>query len=220
MVRSLRDLPRPFWKYVGAVGIFGFGNFAHTLLVLRAVALLTPAYGSVRAGRLGIGLYIFHNVIYAAASYPIGTLGDRLSKKWLLAVGYALFAVMCAGFLFIPASIAALAVLFALAGLYIAIVDSMERALAADLLPLDRRGTGYGALATVNSFGDLTSSIVVGLLWSRVSYAAGFWYAAILTIAGAIALGFARVTSGTEPPAASGLAVEGSLEHIDNVQSL
>jgi MFS family permease len=165
-------------------------------------------------------LYIFHNVIYAAASYPIGALGDRLSKKWLLTVGYALFGIMCAGFLVIPATIAALAVLFALAGLYIAIVDSMERALAADLLPLDRRGTGYGALATVNSFGDLTSSIVVGLLWSRVSYAAGFWYAAILTIAGSIALGFARVTPGSEPPAAPGLVAQGSLEHIDNVQSL
>ncbi|MGI8402188.1 MAG: MFS transporter [Gemmatimonadaceae bacterium] len=218
--KSLRELPRPFWKYVGAVGIFGFGNFAHTLLVLRAVALLTPAYGSVYAGRVGIGLYIFHNVIYAGASYPIGALGDRVSKKWLLAVGYALFGAMCIGFLLVSASIAGLAVLFALAGFYIAIVDSMERALAADLLPLDRRGTGYGALATVNSFGDLTSSIVVGLLWSRVSYAAGFWYAAVLTIAGGIALALARVTSGFEPPEAPADVSVGSLTQIDNRASL
>ncbi len=66
----------------------------------------------------------------------------------------------------------------------------MERALAADLLPIERRGTGYGALATVNSFGDPTSSIVVGLLWSYSSTAYGFWYAAILTGAGAVALWF------------------------------
>lgn len=217
---SLRKLPRAFWRYVGAVGIFGFGNFAHTLLVLRAVAMLTPAYGSVYAGRVGIGLYIFHNVIYAGASYPVGALGDRVSKKWLLAAGYALFGAMCLGFLIVSSSIAGLAVLFALAGLYIAIVDSMERALAADLLPLDRRGTGYGALATVNSFGDLISSIIVGFLWSRVSYAAGFWYAAILTVAGAIALSLARVTPGVGPPVNPRPVPEGSLAHINNSPSL
>jgi MFS family permease len=46
MLSSLRDLPPMFWRYVGAVGVFGLGNFAHTLLILRAVTLLTPAYGS------------------------------------------------------------------------------------------------------------------------------------------------------------------------------
>jgi MFS family permease len=188
ILTSLRALPKSFWRYVAAVGIFGFGNFAHTLLVLRAVALLTPAYGVVQAGKLAIGLYIFHNVVYAAAAYPVGILGDRVSKKGVLAIGYGLFALMCVGFLVVGASILGLALLFGLAGVYVAIVDSMERALAADLLPLDRRGTGYGALATVNSFGDLTSSIVVGLLWSYVSIASGFWYAAVLTLAGAIAL--------------------------------
>jgi len=188
IVSSLRALPRSFWRYVGAVGIFGFGNFAHTLLILRAVTVLTPSYGAVHAGKIAIGLYIFHNVVYAATSYPVGVLGDRTNKKALLAIGYALFTVMCVGFLAVGASLPGLVLLFALAGIYIAVVDSMERALAADLLPLERRGTGYGALATVNSLGDLTSSIVVGLLWAYVSIASGFWYAAVLTLTGAIAL--------------------------------
>ena len=91
MLASLRDLPRPFHRYVAAVGVFGLGNFAHTLLVLRAVAILTPVHGAATAGRWAIGLYIFHNVVYAGASYPAGWLGDRIDKKLLLAVGYALF---------------------------------------------------------------------------------------------------------------------------------
>jgi MFS family permease len=95
---------------------------------------------------------------------------------------------MCVGFLIVGTSLPGLVALFALAGIYIAIVDSMQRALAADLLPLERRGTGYGALATVNSVGDLISSIVVGVLWTQVSAAAGFWYAAVLTFTGAVAL--------------------------------
>lgn len=190
MVASLRELPRVFWRYVAAVGVFGLGNFAHTLLVLRAVAMLTPHYGSVRAGQLAIGLYIFHNLLYAGFSYPAGALGDRRDKKLLLAVGYGLFAAMCMGFLIADASLVALTLLFALAGIYIAIVDTIERAYAADLLPLHQRGTGYGALAAVNSLGDLLSSLVVGLLWSHFSVEAGFWYAVVLTFAGAIALTF------------------------------
>jgi MFS family permease len=188
MVASLRALPRPFRRYVLAVGLFGLGNFAHTLLVLRAVTLLTPHYGRAHAGQIAIGLYIFHNILYAAGSYPAGVLGDRMDKKRLLAVGYALFGVMCLGFLVANGSLTALVVLFAQAGLYIAIVDTIERALAASYLPADLRATGYGALATVNSFGDLLSSIIVGLLWSRVSIAAGFWYGAVLTLLGAAAL--------------------------------
>src|SRR6185437_14544504 len=141
--------------------------FAHTLLILRAVKILTPHYGAVIAGKIGIGLYIFHNVLYAAVSYPAGALGDRINKSRLLAVGYALFGLLCLGFLFVGAHLAGLTALFAIAGIYIGIVDAMERALAADLLPLSQRGTGYGALATVNSIGDLLSSVVVGVLWNR-----------------------------------------------------
>lgn len=217
---SLRELPRSFWRYATAVGIFGLGNFAHTLLILRVVALLTPHYGAVYAGRVGIALYIFHNVIYAVASYPVGILGDRMSKKQILAFGYALFGAMCIGFVFAPPSIPVLALLFALAGLYVAIVDSMERALAADLLPLDRRGTGYGALATVNSFGDLTSSIVVGLLWTHVSYAAGFLYGGVLTIVGALALWMTHISPMVPPGAGLAAAPNGSLAHVNNAQSL
>jgi MFS family permease len=185
---SLRALPRAFWRYVAAVGVFGLGNFAHTLLVLHAVTVLTPAYGAARAGRVAIGLYIFHNVVYALASYPAGALGDRVNKRRLLAAGYALFGVMCLGFWTMGPNLVLLTMLFGIAGLYIAIVDAMERALAADLLPGPQRGTGYGALATVNSFGDLVSSVVVGLLWSHASAGAGFFYGAVLTLLGAVAL--------------------------------
>jgi MFS family permease len=102
-----------------------------------------------------------------------------MNKQRLLGVGYALFGLMCLGFWAAGPNLPLLIVLFGVAGLYIAIVDSMERALAADLLPRSQRGSGYGALATVNSVGDLVSSIVVGVLWARVSVHAGFAYAAI-----------------------------------------
>jgi MFS family permease len=129
-----------------------------------------------------------YSFFYAGISYPAGFLGDRVSKRRLLAVGYAVFGIMCLLFLAPSSNLAFLALLFSMAGIYIGIVDAMERALAADLLPIAQRGAGYGTLATANSIGDLVSSICVGYLWSHVSFEAGFLYAAVLTLLGAAAL--------------------------------
>jgi len=189
LLSSLRSLPKSFWKYTGAVGVFGLGNFATTLLILRAVVLLTPRFGVAHAGKIAIGLYILNKVLYAAISYPIGALGDRVNKRSMLMLGYGLFALICVGFIFVRPDLLELALLFAAAGIYIGIVDAMERSMAAELLPdLALRATGYGALATVNSFGDLISSLTVGLLWSCVSYSSGFCYSAVLTLLGALML--------------------------------
>src|SRR5260370_18831651 len=138
--------------------------------------------GAVPGGRYGIALFILHNVFYAGVSYPAGALGDRVNKRNLLAFGYALFGIMCLLFLLQSTNVAVLALLFAIAGIYIGIVDAMERALAADLLPVAQRGVGYGSLATANSFGDLLSTICVAYLWSSVSFIAGFLYAAGFTL--------------------------------------
>jgi len=56
------------------------------------------------------------------------------------------------------------------------------------------RGTGYGVLAAVNGVGDFVSSIVVSVLWTTVSPAAGFAYAVVLFVSGAILI--ARLRGG------------------------
>lgn len=188
MWASVRSLPASFWRFAAPVGVFGLGNFAHTLLVFRAVTVFRPLYGTVMANRIGIALYIAHNVVYALVSYPAGVYGDRRSKRVLLTLGYVLFGVL-AFLMVIPAPpLIIWPIIFLLAGVYIGIVDSMERAFAADLLPLIQRGTGFGVLASINSIGDLVSSILVGFLWNHVSIPAGSLYAALLTAIGALLL--------------------------------
>lgn len=187
---SLSRLPREFRGFLKCVALFGLGDFAHTLLILRAVQLLTPEYGIVRAGGIAVALYTFHNVIYAAASYPAGVVGDKVGRRGILVVGYLLAAVMSIGFIFAPARLPELIGLFGLAGFYMAIQDTLEKSVAAELLPREIRATGFGVLATVNGVGDFFSSIIVGFLWSEVSPAAGFIYAAALTATGGLLLLF------------------------------
>ena len=182
---TLRMLPGKFKLYLIGVGIFGAGDFSHTLLILMAGQVLKPIYGPFIANSSSIMLYVLHNVFYAGLSFPIGHLSDSFDKRKMLSMGYLLSAVMCIGFIFILPRFWYLAILFILGGMYIASEDVLEGAIAAELLPENLKGTGYGALATVNGIGDFVSSIVVGLLWVHISPAAGFLYAGILSILGA-----------------------------------
>ena len=185
-------LPRSYWRYLAGVFAHGIGDFAPTLLILRATQILAPQHGTARAAAIAVGLYTFHNFVDAAASYPAGALGDRVGKRGLLALGYLIGAVGYAGFTFAPARVSVLAILFGLAGIHHAFQQSLEKSLAAELIARETRGTGFGVLATANGIGDLVSSIVVGVLWSAVSATAGFVYAAAFAVVGAIIVGTSR----------------------------
>lgn len=182
---QLRSLPPRFWTLMAAVAVFGLGNFAHSLLILRATEVLAPRLGAVPAAAAAVLLYTLHNLLYALASYPAGLVGDRVPKALVLATGYALFGGASVILATAPGTVAWLAAVFVLAGVYIAVVDAMEGALAAELLPSSVRGTGFGVLATVNSVGDLLSSTIVGALWTAVGPAAAFGYASALSFLGA-----------------------------------
>ena len=179
------QLPNGFWRFLAGVFAHGLGDFAPTLLILRASQILGPRLGIGRAAAISVGLYTFHNLIDAVASYPAGALGDRVGKRGLLATGYLIGAITYAGFLFGRPTIPILVILFGLAGVHDAFQQSLEKSLAAELVPASVRGTGFGVLATANGIGDLVSSVAVGALWSMVSPAAGFLYAGIFALLGA-----------------------------------
>jgi MFS family permease len=188
LFQSIGGLPGSFKWYLVGVGVFGAGDFAHSLLTLRAAEMLTPQLGAAQAGEVAIILYLVHNVVYATMSFPIGALADRIDKRLLLALGYGVAALMGIGWMVAPPSVGVLALLFGLGGLFIAAQDTLEGALAADLLPGGVRGTGYGVLASVNGVGDFVSSTVVGTLWTAVSPTAGFVYATVLFLVGTAAI--------------------------------
>ncbi len=189
-LRSIRLLPSRFRMFLIAVGVFGFGNFAPTLLILRTTSLLSPLEGAVVAGSVAILAYTVHNICYATLSFPIGALADRFGKRMLLVCGYMLAGTASIGFMFNVASPLYLGLCFGLAGSAMAFIDALERIIAADLLPEQLRGTGYGMLATVNGMGDFGSSTMVGLLWSAVSPLVSFGYGGMVMAIGGLLLIF------------------------------
>lgn len=178
--RSVKDLSPNFIKFLVPVGIFGVSNFAPTLLILRAQELLSSSHGEVMAGTISVGLYTFSNVVYAFVGYPIGVLADRYSKKTILSIGYLLFGLLCFGFLLAGESLWFLGFLFSVSGIYTAIVESSQPALASTLIAEDQRGAGYGVMSSVDGVGDFLSSTIVGALWTYISPTAGFSFGGVL----------------------------------------
>ncbi len=189
---SLSGIPPNYKTYLAAITVFGLADFSHTLLVLRATQLLSPSMGIAGAAAAAAGLYAFRNVIYAGASYPLGALSDKIGRKLLIGASYVLAVLVFIGFMFAGPDLVMLAVLFGLAGLYIAAEDTLESAAAADLLPDSLKATGFGLLGAANGIGDMVSSIVVGALWAGVSPLAAFAYSAVVGSAGALMMLFTK----------------------------
>jgi len=190
---TVAGLPQEFRRFLVGVGIFGAGDFSHTLLILAATQLLMSTHEPLEAAQVAALLYAWRNGVQAITAFPVGALSDRWGRRGLLLFGYLLGGVVilefARAFFLGTAGLPWLMVLFAGAGVFIAIQEALEGAMTADLIP-DKsvRGTAYGILGTVNGLGDFFSSWVVGLLWTYVSPVHAFGFAAGLMFVGAAAL--------------------------------
>jgi MFS family permease len=188
---SLRALPTRFKRYLGAVGLFGIGDFSHALLILAATVLLTPAMGVVRAAQVAGLLYVWRNIVQVAASWPAGWLADRVGHLPVLVAGYALGAataiLTALAFWQSVDSVAWLATIFFIAGLYVAVQEALEPTITADLTEAPTLTMSIGALGTVNGAAKFISSATVGVAWTAVSPTFAFALAASFMLAGTVA---------------------------------
>jgi MFS family permease len=184
---GLRRLPQNFRMFLLGVGVFGSGDFSHTLLILYASRMLAPSHGAARAASLAVGLYTLHNVFYAGSAYLSGWISDHVAnRKAILAGGYLLAGVTAILLTTTPAKLWLLGGLFALAGIYVGTEEALEDSVAAELIPKEQHGMAFGTMAAVNAIGDFLSSMMVGFLWSTVSAKAAFSFSAVLFFLGAI----------------------------------
>lgn len=189
---ALRGLPARFKRYLGAVGLFGSGDFSHSLLILAAAQLLIPSMGVAQAAQVAGLLYVWRNVVQVITSYPIGVLADRFGAMHVLVIGYALgafTAVLTAlAFWFGMDALLVLGAVFFIAGLYVAVQEALEATVTAGIVRHEQLAMSYGALGTVNGTTKFVSSALVGVLWTVVSPVVGFGLAAVLMGAGTLAL--------------------------------
>lgn len=189
----LRIIVRPLLKgrlgqVLVGVSFFEVANVATTLLILRATQQLTPSLGLQSATEVAIGLYTGYNAAATIASLPAGRLSDRWGAISVLTAGVFFFLVAYLGFAVSVPNIAILAASFIVAGLAIGCIETCEHAAVATLAPTDLRGSAFGLLATVQSFGNIGASAVAGVLWSIFSPTVAFVYLALWSLVAVLVL--------------------------------
>jgi MFS family permease len=165
------------------VSAFEVGNVAATLLILRSTELLKPEHGIDDATRLSIVLYLVYNIVATASSLAGGRLVDRRGAMLVLTVGIGAFAMAYSGFAITSANLVFLALGFALAGVAIGFVETAENAAVALFAPDEIRGSAFGMMSAIQSFGNLAASGTAGVLWTAVSAEAAFFYLAAWMVA-------------------------------------
>jgi len=163
---AFRSLGRPFMLFMLIVGIFDLGNSSDAFLVLRA-----QERGMTVIDIL-IMLVVF-NLIYTLISTPAGSLSDRVGRRRMIVIGWAVYAVIYLGFALAQSS-AHIFILYVLYAAYYGLAYGTTKAMVADLVPESLRGTAYGTYNAVLGVLDFPASLIAGLLWQGAGSWQGF----------------------------------------------
>ena len=102
-------------------------------------------------------------------------------------MGWMLYALVYVGFAQATAAWHAWA-LFGVYGLYFGLTEGSERALVADLVSADRRGTAYGWFNLSIGLGALPASLIFGWVWDHAGAPTAFVMGASLAMAAAVGM--------------------------------
>lgn len=182
-ILNLSGLSPRLRRFLAISVLFALGNFSYMFFILRAQSLFLGK----EAVSLSLQLYVLFNLVYAGLAMPIGIWSDRVGRKKVLSLGYALFALTALGFAF-ASTLAGLAVLFALYGLVFAMVDASERAFVSDLSDARLRGSSLGVYYGLVGVAAIASSLIAGGLWALYGPQSTFLFGAAAAASAALAL--------------------------------
>jgi MFS family permease len=192
---SREPLPARLYGVLGIILLFSLGNSADAFLLLR----LADAIGSgTYIPLLWAGLH----VVKASLSTWGGTLSDRIGRKRVIVIGWAIYAIVYVGFATATSAIAFVA-WFLFYGVYFALSEGAEKALVADLTPAGRHGTAFGYYNAALGLGTLVASVAFGFLYDRFGAPTAFGIGAALAGLAASLLVFVPVTRVGDRPATS-----------------
>ncbi len=175
-----------FRKVVPGLLLFALFNSSDIFLLLITKAsigneTLTLLGATFNSDTITIGAYVFYNLVYAAASYPMGMLADRFSPRKIIIAGFALFAIVYGGFAFSP-SVSVIFILFALYGIYAAATEGVIKAWISNLAHGENTATAIGFYTSCESIGTLLASIIAGSLWTYCGSYYTFLIPALISI--------------------------------------
>jgi MFS family permease len=177
---SLRGFDGNFKRFLAILALFTLSNSSDIFLILRA----RTAGVSIPSIPL---LWAAHHGCKVLSSLFGGDLSDRLGRKRLIVSGWILYAAVYAGFAFATAE-SSIWILFLIYGIYFGLAEGAEKALVADLVKPEQRGTAYGLYNLAFGVTVLPASLLMGFIWDWKGPTAAFLVCATLGLTAALLL--------------------------------
>ncbi len=164
---SPSHLPRRFYAFVGIVTLFALGNSSDLFLLLYGQT--TFGFGMVQT----IGIWIVLHLSKVVFSFPGGMLSDRYGRRPLILIGWTVYALVYLGMACVqtPGQFWALMAAY---GIFYGMTEGAEKALVADFVPSEYRGTAYGVYHGAIGLAALPASLVFGLFWKELGAPVAF----------------------------------------------
>jgi len=169
-LKSIGGFDTRFKLFLAVMAVFTLGNSSDFFVILRAQNLGSSVLYVVL-------MLVVSNLTYTVTALPAGILSDRLGRRWIIALGWFIYALVYLGFA-LASELWQVWLLFAGYGVYYGVVEGVARAFVADLVPVERRGTAYGLYHGVVGLALLPASLIAGWLWQAYSPAAPFYFGA------------------------------------------
>lgn len=176
-----RMLPARFYYFVGAVTLFALGNSSDLFLLLLARTKFSLGMLSL------LGLWVGLHVSKVVFSFVGGALSDKVGRRPLIVAGWIVYALVYVGMALVTQQWQFWS-LFIIYGLYYGMTEGAERALIADFVSQERRGTAYGIYHGVVGLAAFPASVVFGLIWKLRGSVAAFSLGALLAGGAAVLL--------------------------------
>jgi MFS family permease len=191
---SLRGFDSNFKRFLVILALFTLSNSSDAFLLLRA------SEAGISTATIPL-LWAALHVCKVVSSLIGGDLSDRLGRKRLIVSGWLFYAAVYTGFAFVsgPAGVWAL---FLVYGVYFGLAEGAEKALVADLVRAEQRGTAYGLYNLAFSVTVWPASLLMGLVWKWRGPAFAFLASAAVGVSAALLL-WAVVKTGPSREAAS-----------------
>jgi MFS family permease len=177
---TLRGFDSNFKRFLLVLALFTLSNSSDSFLILRA----RDAGVSIALIPL---LWAAHHGTKVLSSLFGGDLSDRLGRKRLIVSGWVLYAVVYAGFAF-ATNLASLWILFLIYGIYFGLAEGAEKALVADLVRPEQRGTAYGLYNLAFGITVFPASLLMGMIWDWKGPATAFLVSAVMGATAAVLL--------------------------------
>jgi MFS family permease len=171
---QLNQLPKKFYFFLFIVFVFTLGNSTDALLLVKTAETgISKSYIPF--------VYMIFNTVSVLFAIPVGKISDKSGREVMIITGFLVYAIVY--FLFGRFnSLNVFIFLFALYGVYSALVDGSQKALISDIVSKDLKGTGFGLYHAVLGITLLPASLIAGLLYDKVNSNAPFYFGSLMAL--------------------------------------